>query len=199
MKRIAIIGKLIHIMDAQMPVPAMWGWFHILFVILTVVACAVLCKTYGEKKRSVCQAATAGFRTDRPALRGIQAAQSHISIRWRTDYRGLSVVHFPLSVLFHTYVYQRPCSSHQKQKAARSLLCISCKLCCICRLVRDGVSRGCLYSNNRRKCSNDGMPRRNDCRGHLSIENRVYRTGVSNAPAGFSCVCLMRCGCGGLE
>lgn len=38
MKRIAIIGKLIHIMDAQMPVPAMWGWFHILFVILTVVA-----------------------------------------------------------------------------------------------------------------------------------------------------------------
>lgn len=52
MKRIAIIGKLIHIMDAQMPVPAMWGWFHILFVILTVVACAVLCKTHGEKNEA---------------------------------------------------------------------------------------------------------------------------------------------------
>ncbi len=42
------LGKVIELLDAGMTEPVLYGWFHILFLVITVVATALLCRFFKE-------------------------------------------------------------------------------------------------------------------------------------------------------
>lgn len=42
------LGKMIEFLDADMTEPVLYGWFHILFLVITVVATVLLCKFFKE-------------------------------------------------------------------------------------------------------------------------------------------------------
>lgn len=52
-KNMVFLGEIIDILDAQMPRPVMYGWFHILFLVFTVVVCIVLCKAYKDTNEAL--------------------------------------------------------------------------------------------------------------------------------------------------
>ena len=57
------LGWIITVLDAKMQEPTMFGWFHLLFIALTVVATVFLCKRFknaNEKTvRKICPLAWA--------------------------------------------------------------------------------------------------------------------------------------------
>lgn len=49
------LGRVINILDAQMTTPTMYGWFHLLFIVLIVICSIILCKRYKKPSQKTVQ------------------------------------------------------------------------------------------------------------------------------------------------
>lgn len=71
---------------------------------------------------------------------------------------ALSMVCFPIPILFHSNVCGTSCRLLKRWKVSRVAIFLSCNILALWRNLRDALSKRCVYWHNRHQHSNHDMP-----------------------------------------
>ena len=147
------LKRVLELLDAEMETPTAFGWFHLLFIALTVGGAAVLCLLH--KKDDPDRVRRIVFITAIVVI----ALEIYKQINYSFSYSG-EVIEFDYQ--WYAFPFQfcsTPSGYYQEGKSSRCPLHLSCYLRAFRGCVRYGLPGGRVHRYYRHQYSDHDLPR----------------------------------------
>ena len=136
----SFFGSIITLLDARMTEPAMFGWFHLLFIALTILCAVFLCKKFKNPSQKTVSKILLSF-----ALISI-FLEIYKQFNYTLSYDSrLPVVCISVSVLLYSNVCSSVGSNNKKRKNSQCVMRLSCYVFYLCRHLCFCISRTSFY------------------------------------------------------
>ena len=176
-----ILGSILNLLDSKMSVPALYGWFHTLCFIASILFGLMLYKRHPIASETFIRRLLLGVSVV------VMMMEVYKQINFSFHYDG-STISFDYQ--WYAFPFQF-CStiigcSHKNQASSWETLCLPCNLLVICGSVRDDLSYDSVYRYHWHQHSDYGLPWLHDYNWYLPIDIWICENWTKNYNKGFS-------------